>query len=56
LTAGGSLKEAVQAFERRYIIMKLKENNYRISDAARDLKLERSHLYKKMKALDIKSL
>ena len=54
-TSGNSLKEAVQAFERRFITMKLKENNFRITDAAKAMKLERSHLYKKMKALGIKT-
>ncbi len=44
------LKEAVLAFEKKYIEKKLKERNYRISEAARSLQLERSHLYKKIKA------
>jgi two-component system nitrogen regulation response regulator NtrX len=47
------LKTAVEQFERRYIIAKIKEANGNMADAARRLGLERSHLYKKMKALDI---
>jgi two-component system nitrogen regulation response regulator NtrX len=47
------LKTAVEQFERRYIIAKIKESNGNMADAARRLGLERSHLYKKMKALDI---
>jgi len=47
------LKTAVEEFERGYILAKIKEANYNISEAARLLGLERSHLYKKVKALDM---
>ncbi len=48
------LKEATLNFEKDFIEQKLKEYNYRISETARSLQIERSHLYKKIKALDIK--
>ena len=47
------LKTAVEEFERGYILAKIKEANYNISETARLLGLERSHLYKKMKSLDM---
>jgi len=46
-------KEAKQAFEREYIKDKLQENNGNISQTAEILGLERSHLHKKIKTLDI---
>ncbi len=50
---GMSLKELVAASERNIIVEALNENNHHISNTAKDLQLERSHLYKKMKALGI---
>ncbi|MBD3382225.1 MAG: response regulator [candidate division Zixibacteria bacterium] len=47
------LKTAVEDFERRYILTKIKETAGNMAEAARRLGLERSHLYKKLKALDI---
>ncbi len=47
------LKEIVQDYEKQYIEKKLKELNYHITDTAKSLYLERSHLYKKIKALGI---
>ena len=46
-------KEAKQAFEREYIKDKLQENNGNISQTAEILGLERSHLHKKIKTLNI---
>ena len=46
-------KEAKQAFEREYIKDKLLENNGNISQTAEILGLERSHLHKKIKTLNI---
>jgi len=46
-------KEAKQAFEREYLKSKLQENNGNISQTAEILGLERSHLHKKIKTLDI---
>jgi len=43
-----SLKDAVVAFEREYIERTLAANNGNMSQTARQLGLERSHLYKKM--------
>ena len=47
------MKTAVEDFERRYILTKIKETAGNMAEAARRLGLERSHLYKKLKALDI---
>src|SRR5437879_154243 len=53
--AGGfsSLQEARAAYERDYILRKLEENHGNVSRTAEVLGLERSHLYRKMKALGI---
>jgi two-component system, NtrC family, nitrogen regulation response regulator NtrX len=56
LTSGrttGSLAERVQDFERQTIIAELKRNNFHITNAAKALGLERSHLYKKAEQLGI---
>ena len=54
-TAGGfsTLHEARAAYERDYILRKLDENHGNVSRTAEVLGLERSHLYRKMKALGI---
>jgi two-component system nitrogen regulation response regulator NtrX len=44
-----SLKEAVDIFERNHILKTLHSNRGNVAQTARQLKLERSHLYKKMK-------
>lgn len=48
-----TLKEAKEAFERDYIIKKLKENNWNISKTAEMISVERSSLHKKIKTYDI---
>jgi two-component system nitrogen regulation response regulator NtrX len=48
-----SLAEAREAYERQYIMRKLRENEGNISRTAEALKLERSNLYRKMKAYGI---
>jgi len=48
-----SLQQAREAYEREYILKKIEEAHNNISHAAELLGLERSHLYRKMKALDI---
>jgi len=48
-----SLQQARQAYERDYILKKLEDNHGNISRTAEVLGLERSHLYRKMKALQI---
>jgi two-component system, NtrC family, nitrogen regulation response regulator NtrX len=48
-----TLYEARAQYEREFILSKLKENNWNISQTARLLGLERSYLYRKMKAYGI---
>jgi two-component system, NtrC family, nitrogen regulation response regulator NtrX len=49
----GSLQEVREAAEREYILRKLEEANGNVSRAAELLGLERSNLYRKMRALGI---
>jgi two-component system nitrogen regulation response regulator NtrX len=54
LTEGrGTLAERVEAFERQTLLAELKRHNYRMTEIARTLGLERSHLYKKCQQLGI---
>jgi two-component system nitrogen regulation response regulator NtrX len=48
-----NFKEAKREFEREYIILKLRENNNNISQTSELLGMERSHLHKKLKSLNI---
>jgi two-component system nitrogen regulation response regulator NtrX len=48
-----TLHEARAQYEREFILSKLKENNWNVSQTARLLGLERSYLYRKMKAYGI---
>jgi len=48
-----TLQQAREAYEREYILRKIDECHGNISRAADSLGLERSHLYRKMKALGI---
>jgi two-component system nitrogen regulation response regulator NtrX len=48
-----SLQQAREAYERDYILRKLEECHGNVTRAAEILGLERSHLYRKMKALGI---
>jgi len=48
-----TLHEARAAYERDYILRKLEEHQGNVTRAAEALGLERSHLYRKMKALGI---
>jgi DNA-binding NtrC family response regulator len=50
---GVALKDLVAAAERDIVLAALEANNHHIANTARELQLERSHLYKKMKALGI---
>jgi DNA-binding NtrC family response regulator len=54
----GTLARRTEAFERETIRAELERSNHSMSEAARALGLERSHLYKKCAQLgiDIKSL
>ena len=49
----GSLAQRVDGFERETILAELKAHSYRMTDTAKALGLERSHLYKKCQALGI---
>jgi len=49
----GSLSQRLDSFEREQILAELKRHNQRMSDTAKALGLERSHLYKKCQALGI---
>ena len=49
----GSLADRVQNFEREVILAELKRSNYHVTNAAKALGLERSHLYKKAEQLGI---
>jgi two-component system, NtrC family, nitrogen regulation response regulator NtrX len=51
--SSGSLADRVQSFERESILAELKRHNYHITNAAKALGLERSHLYKKAEQLGI---
>jgi two-component system nitrogen regulation response regulator NtrX len=52
-TEFSTLQQARDAYERDYILKKLDENHGNVSRTAEMLGLERSHLYRKMKALGI---
>jgi len=49
------LKEARSRFERQYILERLSANRGNLGNTARDLGIERTHLYRKMKQLGIES-
>src|SRR5574340_178434 len=48
-----SLRDARNAFEKEFIARKLREHHGNISRTAEDLKIERSHLHRKIKLLDV---
>ena len=48
-----SLRDARNAFEKEYIARKLREHHWNISRTAEDLRIERSHLHRKIKLLDV---
>jgi two-component system nitrogen regulation response regulator NtrX len=50
-----TLKEARAAFEREFIIRKLRENNGNVSKTADAINVERSNLHRKIKALGIET-
>jgi DNA-binding NtrC family response regulator len=51
---GAALKDLVASAEREIVLAALDANQHHIANTARELGLERSHLYKKMRALGIK--
>ena len=52
-SVNGPLSQRLDSFEREQILAELKRHNQRMSDTAKALGLERSHLYKKCQALGI---
>ena len=52
-TDSGTLAERVQGFEREVILAELKRSHHHVTNAAKALGLERSHLYKKAEQLGI---
>src|SRR5580698_10549076 len=52
-TGTGPLSERMDAHERELIVAELKKYNYKMTDTAKALGLERSHLYKKCQQLGI---
>jgi two-component system nitrogen regulation response regulator NtrX len=53
LSGTGPLADRVRAFEKQTILAELKRNHHQISNTARALGLERSHLYKKAEQVGI---
>jgi DNA-binding NtrC family response regulator len=53
LMAAGPLEERTRVFERETILAELRRNNHHMTNTARALGLERSHLYKKCQHLGI---
>ena len=51
--ATGTLAERVEAFERELLLAELKRNRYHMTETAKALGLERSHLYKKCQQLGV---
>lgn len=52
-TGSGSLAERTEAFEREVLLAEIRRNNFHMTNVARALGLERSHLYKKCQQLGI---
>ena len=54
----GTLAERAQGFEREVILAELKRHQFHVTNTAKALGLERSHLYKKAEQLgiDLRSL
>jgi two-component system, NtrC family, nitrogen regulation response regulator NtrX len=52
-THTGTLTERTQAFEREVLLDEIRRNNFHMTNVARALGLERSHLYKKCQQLGI---
>ncbi|HTM51929.1 MAG TPA: sigma-54 dependent transcriptional regulator [Bryobacteraceae bacterium] len=51
--SGGTLAERVESFERELLVAELKRHKYHMTEAAKALGLERSHLYKKCQQLGV---
>jgi len=48
-----NFKEAVVTFERNFLALKLKQHKWKMSEVSRNIKIERSTLYKKIRQLNI---
>jgi two-component system nitrogen regulation response regulator NtrX len=53
MTNSGPLAERVLNFEREVLLAELKHHSYHITNTAKALGLERSHLYKKAEQLGV---
>ena len=53
LLAFSNLRDGKEAFEREYILRKLEEFDNNVTRTAREMGIDRSHLYRRMKALGI---
>ncbi|HKT50759.1 MAG TPA: helix-turn-helix domain-containing protein, partial [Candidatus Angelobacter sp.] len=53
VAGSGALADRVEKFERQVILDEIKRNNHHITNTAKALGLERSHLYKKCQQLGI---
>ncbi len=51
--SSGPLAERVEAFERELLLAELRRNRYHMTETAKSLGLERSHLYKKCQQLGV---
>jgi len=49
----GTLEERTQLFEREVLLAEIRRNNFHMTNVAKALGLERSHLYKKCQQLGI---
>jgi DNA-binding NtrC family response regulator len=55
LPQDGTLEEALQKFEREFILSRLQQNNWQIQQTATELGIHRSALFKKMRKLGIQN-
>ena len=51
--ASGTLAERTEAFEREVLLSEIRRQNFHMTNVAKTLGLERSHLYKKCQQLGI---
>ena len=52
-SVSGTLAERTEAFEKEVLLAEIKRHNFHMTNVARALGLERSHLYKKCQQLGI---
>jgi two-component system C4-dicarboxylate transport response regulator DctD len=52
-TGSGTLAERSEAFEREVLLAEIRRHNFHMTNVARSLGLERSHVYKKCQQLGI---